>query len=71
MDCQMPKLDAFETSRVIRNIKSPVKKHDTVIIAFTAHAMEEEVRKCYACGMNDYISKPLTLDSLRAVLTGG
>lgn len=68
MDCQMPVLDGYETTRLIRDKQTEIKNHDTIIIAFTAHALEEEVTKCYACGMNDYVLKPLTMDSLKAVL---
>ncbi|MCB0395783.1 MAG: response regulator [Flavobacteriales bacterium] len=55
MDIQMPRMDGYETTRMIREeLKSPVP-----IIAMTAHAINGEERRCKAAGMNDYISKPL------------
>ncbi|MBN1600990.1 MAG: response regulator [Chitinispirillaceae bacterium] len=68
MDCQMPELDGFATTETIRDKRSNVKDHETFIIAFTAHAMQEEIQKCFSAGMNDYILKPVTIDSLKAVL---
>ena len=55
MDVQMPEMDGFEATRMIRQ----EKKYDHVpIIAMTAHAMSGDRDKCVAVGMNDYISKP-------------
>jgi CheY-like chemotaxis protein len=68
MDCQMPELDGFEATEIIRNNESKVLSHDIFIIAFTAHAMQEELQKCFASGMNDYVLKPVTIDSLKSVL---
>lgn len=68
MDCQMPKLDGYETTRRIR--RGEVGKHNqqVPIIAMTAHAMAGDREKCLACGMSDYISKPLEEDTLLSVL---
>jgi signal transduction histidine kinase/CheY-like chemotaxis protein len=68
MDCQMPEIDGFEATEIIRNNESKVKSHDIFIIAFTAHAMQEELQKCFTSGMNDYVLKPVTIDSLKSVL---
>lgn len=68
MDCQMPELDGFAATETIRDKRSNVKDHETFIIAFTAHAMQEEIQKCFSAGMNDYILKSVTIDSLKAVL---
>jgi signal transduction histidine kinase/ActR/RegA family two-component response regulator len=68
MDCQMPEIDGFEATEIIRSKQSNVKDHDIFIIAFTAHAMQEEIQKCFSVGMNDYILKPVTIDSLKTVL---
>lgn len=60
MDMQMPEMDGYEASRIIRHeLKSPIP-----IIAMTAHAMTGEKEKCLKLGMNDYISKPFKADDL-------
>jgi signal transduction histidine kinase/CheY-like chemotaxis protein len=68
MDCQMPEIDGFRATEIIRDKNSNVKDHGVFIIAFTAHAMQEEIQKCLLVGMNDYVLKPVTLDSLKSVL---
>ncbi|MFN9667559.1 MAG: response regulator [Pseudanabaena sp.] len=62
MDCQMPELDGYETTIAIRNLNSD--KSMTVIIAMTANAMKEDRERCFACGMDDYLSKPIRKDDL-------
>ncbi|HUU42032.1 MAG TPA: response regulator, partial [Desulfatiglandales bacterium] len=59
MDVQMPVMDGLKATRVIRDPKSSVLKHDVPIIAMTAHAMKGDREKCLEVGMNDYISKPI------------
>jgi signal transduction histidine kinase/CheY-like chemotaxis protein len=68
MDCQMPEIDGFKATEIIRERNSNVKDHEVFIIAFTAHAMQEEIAKCFSAGMNDYVLKPVTIDSLKNVL---
>jgi len=73
MDCLMPEMDGYETARAIRtreqssdqgsNGKLPVH-----IIAITANAMQGDRGKCLAAGMDDYLSKPIRLQELEAVL---
>ena len=56
MDCQMPIMDGFEASRIIR---TDSRFADLPIIAMTANVMPEERQRCLACGMNDHIGKPI------------
>jgi PAS domain S-box-containing protein len=58
MDVQMPKLDGFEATRVIRE-QEQVRGGHMPIIAMTAHAMKEDEQRCIAAGMDRYISKPI------------
>jgi CheY-like chemotaxis protein len=66
MDCQMPELDGYQTTEVIR--KQENGGHRTPIIAMTANAMEGDRQKCLAVGMDDYVTKPIMQKDLKAVL---
>ncbi|CAK6695903.1 Sensor histidine kinase RcsC [Synechococcus sp. CBW1107] len=66
MDVQMPVLDGLEASRRIRGSTSLAIQ--PWIIAMTAHARDEDRQACLEAGMNDYISKPMTIDGLKTVL---
>ena len=68
MDCQMPIMDGYESSRIIRNSNSEVKSHTIPIIAMTANAMKGDKEKCLAAGMNDYLSKPVDPTKLGRIL---
>ncbi|MEI6126707.1 MAG: response regulator, partial [Pseudomonadota bacterium] len=64
MDLQMPEMDGFEATAMIRSKASAVLKHDIIIVAMTANAMQEDRDKCIAAGMDDYISKPIIKQKL-------
>lgn len=65
MDCQMPVMDGYKASSQIRQIEDESPQNDHIpIIAVTAHAIKGDREKCIASGMDDYISKPFTLEQL-------
>jgi CheY-like chemotaxis protein/HPt (histidine-containing phosphotransfer) domain-containing protein len=73
MDCHMPKMDGYEATQAIRKKEesldqSRLPKSPVHIIAITANAMQGDAEKCFAVGMNDYISKPMGLPDLQAAL---
>ena len=66
MDCQMPVLDGYQTTRRIRRGEGDGRH--LPIVAVTAHALKGERERCLAAGMDDYVSKPFTEEGLAAVL---
>ncbi len=68
MDLQMPEMDGLEATRRIRLIESDLSSNKIKIVAMTANAMAEDREKCLLVGMDDFISKPVRLDDLAAVL---
>ena len=68
MDCMMPVLNGYEATTVIRDLTSKVRNHNIPVIALTANAMREDHERCLAVGMNDYLSKPIEVPELHAML---
>ncbi len=67
MDCQMPEMDGFDATRMIRAREASSGRH-TPIVALTANAMREDRERCLDAGMDDYISKPFSASDFERVL---
>lgn len=68
MDCSMPEMDGFEATRAIRHIEKKLKRTQTPIVALTAHVAGDDASWRDA-GMNDYLTKPFTMDAMSDALT--
>jgi PAS domain S-box-containing protein len=68
MDCQMPVMDGYEATAVIRANEGKVLNAQIPIVAMTANAMLGDAEKCFAAGMNEHIAKPVALKSLTEAL---
>ncbi|MCK6418895.1 MAG: ATP-binding protein [Alphaproteobacteria bacterium] len=68
MDCHMPEMNGYDTTRAIRNLVDPFLRA-VPIVAMTANAMPEDEAHCLACGMNGYISKPVEFSIFKTVLS--
>lgn len=68
-DCSMPGMDGYEFTRALREREaSRGDGRRLTVIALTANAFREDAENCYAAGMDDFISKPVTMDRLSAAL---
>jgi PAS domain S-box-containing protein len=68
MDCQMPAMDGYQATRQIREREQQRATRHIPIVALTANAMSYDQHKCLSSGMDDYLSKPLTMSALIAAL---
>lgn len=66
MDCQMPVLNGYEVTEIIRNGEKPYQ--NTPVIALTANSMERDRQRCLAAGMDDFLTKPVNQNSLENIL---
>lgn len=67
MDCQMPVMDGYEATTLVREQEGRTG-HRTVIIGLTAYAQEEDLNKCLEVGMDDYLEKPAFSGDLQKIL---
>ena len=68
MDIQMPVMDGYKTTEKIKAHKNE-KIRDIPVVAMTAHASEDDRKKAFKAGMNDYITKPVKIEKLNKILT--
>jgi CheY-like chemotaxis protein len=74
MDCQMPEIDGYDATRIIRKnereaaLSNPEHRR-TCIIALTANALMGDREKCLAAGMDDYLAKPFTTEQIYKVIS--
>lgn len=68
MDMQMPVMDGYTATRVIRGWEKRNEKKETPVIAFTAHALKEEIERCIEAGCTDHIAKPIKKKSLMKLI---
>lgn len=69
MDCEMPEIDGFDATKQIREEERNRAITSTPIIALTAHVEASHRQRVFDCGMNHFLSKPVTIDKLNEALT--
>ena len=68
MDISMPDWNGYEATQAIRDLEVQLSRPRTPIVAVTAHALKEDRQNCLDNDMDDYISKPIAIDSLKEML---
>ena len=68
LDCHMPVMDGFEMAQEVRKHEEESGISRTPIIAITANALKGDADKCFACGMDDYLAKPVEIKFLEGKL---
>ena len=67
-DCHMPLMDGFEMTSAIRTIQEREPHCTSFIVAITANALKGEAERCLAASMDDYLSKPVEIKSLKRII---
>lgn len=68
IDIRMPRYDGFSVAKEIRKFEKAKNLKPCVLVAVTAHALQEYKDQCFESGMNDYISKPIHISSIKIIL---
>ena len=67
-DCQMPNVDGYELARRLRAMEADSDRPPVPVIAVTASALKDEIARCREAGMDGYLTKPLEMSELQALL---
>ncbi|MFT6220178.1 MAG: PAS domain S-box-containing protein [Myxococcota bacterium] len=68
MDCQMPEMDGYEATKIIRDLERRKQQPANIIIAVTANALKGDKERCLESGMDDYLAKPVHSKNLEEIL---
>jgi len=68
MDCQMPVMDGFETTKILMRMMENKEIPEIPVIAWTANNTQEDIQRCHECGMKDHLVKPTSAEAFSKVL---